>query len=104
MHDTPPEPTPCMSPALPPAEAADIAALINLALITEMRLRLGLDADGSATIGRAMAMLGAYGQLAHAVRAPGLPWDPGAGEGRALLRTRLRLAQPVLSRLARADS
>ncbi len=51
-----------------------------------------------------MAMLGAYGQLAHAVRAPGLPWDPGAGEGRALLRTRLRLAQPVLSRLARADS
>lgn len=83
-----------------PITPADVGVIAIVHLLTEMNVRAGADPDGSHTIGRLLILLGGYEQLGRVVAAHGMPWDAAAdGAGREL-RRRLRLAEPVVSRLA----
>jgi hypothetical protein len=65
--------------------------IILLQLITEDRMAAGADADGSATTGRALQLLGGWDRM-----------TPGRGvRGRRRLRELILQAEPILARTAR---
>lgn len=90
-------------PETPPATAADVGVMVLLQLLTELRMGLGLDPDGSDTPVRARGVAGEYGELSRVISAPGLPWDPLASVSNDTLRRRLRASAPIIARLARLD-
>lgn len=72
-------------------------------LLTETRMRLGLDPDGSHTLNRMEGVLGEWDEVAECVSAPGTPYDPAAKAARAKVRSLLRRSRPLLTRMARPN-
>ena len=97
--------SPSPGPAgLPPIDLGCIAMTALLMQHAELRMGMGLDPDGSQTIGRFLAILGGYGQLSRAIDiAAGMPWDPQAALARGQLRSLVLRSEPVLTRWARPD-
>ena len=81
--------------------AADVGVIALLQLLTELRTHLGLDPDGSATAARMLGILGTYRQLGCVVSAAGEPWDPACEPAIKVMRRRIKMAAPVIARLAR---
>lgn len=88
------------APDLPVPCPALALGVINLMLLTELQMRLGIDPDGSHTIDRAQGLAGAGLQLDPLVRL-----REGGDEGRAealhSLKAYLRRMAPLLQRMAR---
>jgi hypothetical protein len=104
FSDVPPLTPPGFDPGpFPPITPAGIANAVLLLQLTQLRMGLGLDPDGSATTSDFLAILGGYRQLGRVVCAPGMPWDPSAEAAIALVRRKVRAAEPILARLARPD-
>ena len=78
-----------------------VGVMIGLMQLTSLRVRLGLDPDGSGTIGEFLGILGGFDQLARVVAAPGQAWDPSADVARSRMRARLIMAEPLLARIVR---
>lgn len=81
----------------PSAEAAMCLALLHV--LTETRVQLGLDPDGSLTTDRVLAWLGTYDQLTRCSTAPDAEaWTAS----RAAVRGKLKQLAPLVSRLSLA--
>ena len=91
---TGPEDMPELTPGL-------LMGMINLFLLTELSMRLGLDEDGSATTGRALRTIGMLDQIAPTIRVRPRADPEDDLAVRRRLRTYLRSAAPLMSRLAR---
>lgn len=86
-----------------PLTAADVGVMALLQLLTELRLQLGLDPDGSDTAGRFRGVLGEHLQIGNVVSSPGQTWDSGAAPAIATLADRVKRGAPVLARIARRN-
>lgn len=82
--------------------AAMLVAVLLAHEMTELRMRLGLDPDGSGTIDRLLGKLGAYEAVSPALRPNGAAYDPSSRAARDSLRRALMRQGPVIARLARA--
>lgn len=74
-----------------------------LYLLTEMRMELGLDPDGSLTVERLIKALDQWDVMATAIDAPDGPFDRSANFSRGHLRKALQRYGPVLSRMVLAS-
>jgi len=73
-----------------------------LHLMTEMRMELGLDPDGSLTPERINTVLGHWDAISGCADAPGAPFSPDSKDARKALREAIKRFGPVLSRMALA--
>src|SRR5688572_23477807 len=102
MEPQPTQPTPARDDDR--TSAGEMYGLAAIALLTDLRMHLGLDPDGSDTFDRAAAKVAEWETLSRAFEAPRSVFAVDAGQPRAACMETLRRSKPLLARLARADA